>query len=64
MLTIDHLKHALANASQCELSEATTPQTLHQARSSAWVRCLGEELKRLYASEPDVRAFHKWDPDN
>jgi hypothetical protein len=64
MLTVENLKRALANANNCDQSEATTPQELHQARSSAWVRCLGEEFKQLYAREPDIRVFHKWDPEN
>src|SRR5687767_9208819 len=64
MLTVDHLKRALAEASRCVAPDDSPSQVLHQARSREWVRCLAGQLKGLYAEEPDVRVFHKGDDAN
>jgi hypothetical protein len=64
MLTVEHLKRALVHPSQCGVPDPPSPGSLHQARSSEWVRCLAGELKQLYADSPDVRVFHKGDGGN
>ena len=63
MLTAELLERALADAGKCVSSDGKSPQALHAARSRAWVKCLGEQLRAL-CSEPDVRVFCKSDDCN
>jgi hypothetical protein len=66
MLTLDHLRRALKNATACDAPGAPEPlslQGLHQQRSSHWVRCLAHELKTLVKDEGDVRVLFRNNPD-
>jgi hypothetical protein len=70
MLTLDHLRRALKNATACDSPgspELVSAQSLHQQRSSEWVRCLAHELKTLVAEageDPYVRVLHRNDEAN
>ena len=72
MLTLDHLRRALKNATACDSPgspELLSAQSLHQQRSSEWVRCLAHELKTLVGKggegedERDVRVLFRNNPD-
>src|SRR5215210_6784270 len=62
MLTLDHLRRALKNATACDSPgspELLSAQSLHQQRSSEWVRCLAHELTTLVAQDADVRVLFR-----
>ncbi|MDQ3440296.1 MAG: hypothetical protein M3478_08090 [Planctomycetota bacterium] len=69
MLTLDHLRRALKNATACDSPgspDVLSMQSLHQRRSSEWVRCLAHELKTLVArgdEADDVRVLYRNNPD-
>ncbi len=67
MLTLDHLRRALKNATACDAPGSPDPlslQGLHQQRSSHWVQCLAAELRTLVKDEGDVRVFYRSDETN
>ncbi len=67
MLTLDHLRRALKNATACDAPGSPDPlslQGLHQQRSSHWVQCLAAELRTLVEDEGDVRVFFRKDETN
>ena len=66
MLTLDHLRRALTKATACDSPgspELVSMQSLHQRRSSEWVRCLAHELKTLVGDNPEVRVLFRNNPD-
>jgi hypothetical protein len=72
MLTLDHLRRALKNATACDSPgspELLSSRSLHQQRSSEWVRCLAHELKTLVGKgageegDEDVRVLFRNNPD-
>ena len=72
MLTLDHLRRALKNATACDAPGSPDPlslQGLHQQRSSHWVQCLAAELRTLIrggqeGDDGDVRVFYRKDETN
>ncbi len=66
MLTLDHLRRALTNATACDSPgspELLSAQSLHRRRSSEWVRCLAHELKTLVGDDDGVRVLFRNNPD-
>lgn len=62
MLTLDHLRRALTRATACDSPgspELLSAQSLHQRRSSEWIRCLAHELTTLVKDEGDVRVLYR-----
>lgn len=62
MLTVDHLRRALKQATACDSPgspDLISMQSLHQRRSGEWVRCLAHELTTLVKDEGDVRVLYR-----
>ena len=66
MLSMDahSLLRAAFDAARSEPRHEVTPQALHAARSRAWVKALGNELRRAHAGDDSVRVFTKGDRSN
>ena len=66
MLTLDHLRRALKNATACDSPgspELLSAQSLHRRRASEWVRCLAHELTTLVGGDSDLRVLYRNNPD-